>query len=313
MSRSGRRVRRGRSRQSRVSGLLLALVLLAIAGLVVKRTSSLWLSWRNALHSSQKASFWAQGDPSQKLALLAATSASAPVVSSPRIVYQYSVIPGGVHSPGELRELTQHDPAIGRHYEGFDFNRARIIELDEPRLVYLSYRIGNNIYWTSKRVALRKGEKLITDGKITARTRCANRVSETAQKGVSPEEPPAEKFEEPFLGGGSTAQVPFPESAMKNFSGMGPDGPPGFLTSNRGYGPTWAIGLPPVAPPPVPGCPPTNKSKEEGAENSTKNKPCASSPPVKPPPPVPEPGTMLLVASGLAGIYWRSQSSTKTK
>jgi len=306
---SGRRVRRGHTRRRRVRRLLLTLVFVVLVGLVARRTAPLWSSWFVKPQVDPQASFWRAGNPSQELAILAAASASVPFATTPRIVYPYSVVPGGVHSPEELFELSQHDPAIGRHYEGFDFRHARVIELDEPRLVYLSYRIGNNIFWTHKKVALRKGEKVITDGKMTARTRCANRVSDTAQKAISPEEPPAEKFEEPFLAGGSATEVPFPESATRSFSGLGAVGPPTLLSANRGYPPIWGVGLPPVAPPPVPGCPPTTKGHEPVDEKPTKNKPCSSGGGTKPPPTVPEPGTLLLISSGLAAIYWRSRSS----
>jgi PEP-CTERM motif len=306
---SGRRVHGRHSRRRRIRRALLALVLIAAFALVARRAAPLWSSLFRTPQADQQGSFWREGDPGENLAIVAASSASAPLAISPGVVYPYSIVPGGVRSPEQLFELSQHDPAIGRHYEGFDFHHARIIELAEPKLVYLSYRIGNNIFWTHKKVALRKGEKLITDGKMTARTRCANRVSETAQKAVSPEEPPAGKFEEPFLAGGSTTEVPFPESATRSFSGFGAVGPPALLSSNLGYAPIWAMGLPPVAPPPVPGCPATSKSKDEIDEKTTKNKPCPSGGGTKPPPTVPEPGTFLLISSGLAAIYWRSRSS----
>jgi hypothetical protein len=94
----------------------------------------------------------------------------------PRPVYPYSVVPGGVGDVNELKWVAEHDPIVGAHYAGFNYARAQVVRLTLARTVYVSYRIGNHIYWTRRRVKLHKGEKLITDGRITARTRCANRV-----------------------------------------------------------------------------------------------------------------------------------------
>src|SRR6478672_3862506 len=57
-----------------------------------------------------------------------------------RVVYPYSVVPGGVTSAAELRESADHDSTVGDHYRGFDYSHARIVEVNAPRLVYLSYR-----------------------------------------------------------------------------------------------------------------------------------------------------------------------------
>jgi hypothetical protein len=106
-----------------------------------------------------------------------------------RMVYPYSVIPGGVASSDELREAAAHDAAVAAHYSGFNFNRAKIVAVDRPRLVYLSYRRGGQIFWTRKQLSLHPGEKLLTDGRITARTRCGNQVSALPQANTSPGEP----------------------------------------------------------------------------------------------------------------------------
>jgi hypothetical protein len=251
---------------------------------------------------------WAQGNLSQNLARLATASVSSPLSLPRRVVYPYSVIPGGIQTAEELRELSQHDRIVGSHYAGFDFRNARIVELDQPKLVYLSYRMNGRVFWTAKRISLRKGEKLITDGKMTARTRCANRVSEKPQPEISPAEPPAAKFEQPFVG--TAGQIPFPGDLVATGQGreFSPLSPPGLRTS---IAPFPGGGLPPIFPPPIPSksCLPTGNAgiKEEAAAGSGKNNPCR---PHKPPPPaVPEPTTMLLVSSGLAGIYWRRRKA----
>jgi len=99
-----------------------------------------------------------------------------------RPIYPYSVISGGVRSGHELKAAAEQDPVVALHYAGFDYAHARLVQLLTERSVYLSYRIGKRVYWTRRRVKLHKGETLLTDGKMTARTRCANRVEEAPQQ-----------------------------------------------------------------------------------------------------------------------------------
>lgn len=61
-------------------------------------------------------------------------------------VYPYSVVPGGVRSVGELKWAAEHDPVVGAHYAGFDFNHARVVVLKATLSAYVSYRIGNKVY-----------------------------------------------------------------------------------------------------------------------------------------------------------------------
>jgi len=299
-------VRSSRSRQRR--RVRWTILLFAVLGLIY--LGAWWtFSVRSSPANPDQADLkWTQGNLSQNLALLATASVSAPLSLPRRVVYPYSVIPGGVQTPDDLRQVSEHDRVVGGHYTGFDFRHARIVELDQPKLVYLSYRMGDKVFWTGKRVSLHKGEKLITDGKTTARTRCANQISETAQPAVSPAEPPAAKFEEPF--DGTAGQIPFPGDfnavgPARELAGLGAAGPPGLQTSN--LAPLPGGGLPPIFPPPIPskGCLPAD-IKEAAAAGSGKNNPCRSH---KPPPPVPEPTTILLVSSGLAGIYWRRRKA----
>ena len=206
-----RRVRRGkfrRHRRLRRAGILglLALVALSAGWILYRRSSSFSLPDTSADFSSSQR---ANRDTSPSLSLLAAQTAVAlPNTGAKRVVYPYSVVPGGVRTPEELPQVSDHDLVVASHYAGFDFRRARVEELRQDQLVYLSYRLKDKIFWTKKKVALHKGEKLITDGKITGRTRCANQVSPTAQAAVSPEEPPVEKFDQPMLADGSSLQIP---------------------------------------------------------------------------------------------------------
>src|ERR1700678_4278951 len=117
--------------------------------------------------------------------------------ASARPVYPYSVVPGGIEDARELKWVAEHDPIVAAHYAGFDYDHARVVRLTLAQTAYVSYRIGNRVYWTRHRITLHKGEKLITDGRMTARSRCANRVEEAPQQSAAPVEPPAEKFDQP--------------------------------------------------------------------------------------------------------------------
>lgn len=223
-----------------------------------------------------------------------------------RPVYPYSVVPGGVQDAKELKWVAEHDPVVAAHYAGFNYERAQVVRLTLARTVYVSYRIGNNIYWTRRRITLHKGEKLITDGKMTARTRCANRVEEAPQQeAAAPVEPPVQKFEEPVRAGEGTAMqappVPF-ESALLNRAGAPGLGAAGPLSL---YDPFNNGSVVPISAPPLPVglCEPVKKkgTVTELEKDSTKKKkiePCGATGTV------PEPGTWFLLATGLAAIYW---------
>jgi len=106
----------------------------------------------------------------------------------------YSIIPGGIQNTRELNDAIASDPVVARHYADFDLSSARTVRLNRDRAVYVSYRLGDRVYWTAKKLTLFKGEMLFTDGSHEARTRCGNRVSETPQQPTSPKEPPEEAF-----------------------------------------------------------------------------------------------------------------------
>ncbi len=225
-----------------------------------------------------------------------------------RPVYPYSVVSGGVEDAKELKWVAEHDPVVGAHYAGFDYAHAQIVRLTLARTVYVSYRIGNHIYWTSHRITLHKGEKLITDGRIAARTRCANRVEETPQQQqAEATEPTEEQLNQPERSGQGTAMQAPPanfQSALLNRPQVPDFGAVGPLTPYSSFGGGNFVS---VAVPPLPEglCPPVKKkgkAPELAVDVGKKRKPigpCGSSSVV------PEPGTWILFGSGLALIAWR--------
>ncbi len=256
--------------------------------------------WQNAahyfslpsMHVSQilPASFWSRQNVRKDLALMAARSAK-PARFLGRIpgVYPYSVVPGGVKDPDELRYAAARDYVVRRHYAHFDYSHARLVRATEAREVYLSYRIRDTVFWTRRKIRLHLGELLLTDGKITARARCGNQISDTAKPEVSNEEPEEDVLDRPVaqLEPGPSFPVR-PLLAPSDLPGGEPTPPKLFASSF--FFPYVSTGLPlPSGLCPVDGgiskrCPPKRHHK---------------------PPTVPEPSTMVLIASGLALVLWR--------
>jgi hypothetical protein len=198
-----------------------------------------------------------------------------------RIVYPYSVIAGGVRGAQELKQAISKDSVVAEHYRSFKRDQARMVELAAEKAVHVSYRIGNEVYWTKKKIKLVKGEKLITDGENYARARCGNRISETAEAKTSPEEPSQEILETPQShSAGETAALSDPSDP----------GPSAILDPPSSASPPGGSLVPIIPVVPV-----------VGGGSGTNGGPTPPNPPVTPVTPVPEPATFLLVASGLAG------------
>jgi hypothetical protein len=104
--------------------------------------------------------------------------------------YPYSVIPGGAYSPAELRFVNDRDSLVRDHYSDFNVNDARLVVLTADHYQYASFRLNNHIFWTRHRLLIPKGEVLLTDGQNYARTRCGNRLSNTAKADTTPLQPP---------------------------------------------------------------------------------------------------------------------------
>jgi hypothetical protein len=101
------------------------------------------------------------------------------------------VIRGGAYSAGELDAALRADPVAAAHYAVFDRTQLRIVakEPRQPASVYVSYRQGDRIYWTRRKVRLAAQETLLTDGVHLARARCGNRISLTAPEPAQAGEP----------------------------------------------------------------------------------------------------------------------------
>jgi PEP-CTERM motif len=309
------RVRRRRSRRHQRNRLYRRVILCSVFLLGGLAGAALlpfdFASYLRSSLTSQPPAQWSNTDVHRDLAFMASPDSETQQRSAKpaRPVYPYSLVPGGVHDPKELEQAFEHDPVLASHYKDFDFRRARVVELSEDRTVYVSYRIAGHVYWTTKRVLLRKGEKVITDGKMTLRTRCGNQVSENARNEVSPQEPSIAKMEDPVkMGAGSVAPYPVNfDSALTRpeLQSFGPAIPAYGLIVNNG-------GILTLYPPPLPSCGPGKTKKGNGNSGGTSDSGSESSGGKKknggcgaPPAEVPEPGTMILFATGLAAAFTR--------
>jgi nitroreductase len=228
-----------------------------------------------------------------------------------RPVYPYSLVPGGIDSGKELKLAAEHDPALAAHYAGFDYDHAWVVQLTLARSAFVSYRIGNHIYWMRRRISLHKGEKLITDGRITARGRCGNRVEEKPQQQAANSEPAPEAFDHPVQDGAGTATqappLPYDSSLMTRPQA------PGFepIAPLNSFGPFGGGNLISLSPPGLPEgvCEPVKKGSnsaevlsEASLSGRKKVGPCGSGPST-----VPEPGTWVMLVTGLGALAWQAR------
>jgi hypothetical protein len=296
---TGKRGRRRRSwyrRRLRIQRTLAAVVV----GMLLAAAC-----WQNAarhfslpsLHASQVLpnSFWVRANIHKDLAFAAARSAKTTKFLA-RIpgVYPYSVVPGGVKDPDDLRSAAARDYVVRRHFTHFDFSRARLERVTEAREVYLSYRIRDTVFWTRKRIRLHLDELLLTDGKITARTRCGNQISDTAKPEVSDEEPEEDVLDQPV------AVLEAPSLPIRPVLGP-PDLPIGQPTPPQLFAGGFFFPYVPVGVPiPAKACPAEDGIVDGHCRPKRHRKPV-----------VPEPSTMLLLGSGLALIAWRYRRTAR--
>ena len=243
--------------------------------------------------SSPSPPFWSSVD-----------SASPTDASSFRPVYPYSVIPRGAETAEELRTAIYRDPVVSAHYSDFRVRAVRAIRLSSEHQFFVSYRVGNQVYWTKKKITLHSGEMLLTDGEHLARTRCGNRLSEVPAVPTAPSEPSDHSFNTPV--------VPLsPELTAAPLSGspIWPGSPAPIVLVSSGAAPQPAPS--PLIPPFVPtaccftsaGPSSTPSSPGHPAPPPSPSQPPPYSPsgPYSPTPPIaaPEPGALTLAAAGL--------------
>ena len=119
-----------------------------------------------------------------------------PAAPGMRRIYPYSVVPGGVSGQAELKRVIRTDRVVAAHYASFDVDKARPVVVEKPRAVHVSYRKGDKVYWTARKVMLAEGETLLSDGSNEMRARCANRISDVPQYPVEAHQPAMEELDQ---------------------------------------------------------------------------------------------------------------------
>ena len=89
------------------------------------------------------------------------TPADATPVAAPeavRPVYRHSIVPGGAYSRAEVADAIRKDAVVAAHYQDIDVDKVHAKTSGVARAVYVSYRVGDQVYWTKNRVRLPAGE-----------------------------------------------------------------------------------------------------------------------------------------------------------
>jgi hypothetical protein len=229
-------------RRRRRLRIVAALAVLCVAGFIVTVTREIWP--RRAEVAADLSEVFASPTPAD--ALLATLPAEE------RPVYRHSIVAGGAYSRSEVADAIRKDEVVAAHYEDIDVDNVRPKTVTAARAVYVSYRVGDRVFWTRNRVRLAPGETLLTDGTSEIRARCGNLVSDHAQQPVAAEEPPVAALDEtqPETGSSTIAGARDDEGRFDNvpnlptlassvaFGGVTP--PPGV--SGVPGAPTWTGG-----------------------------------------------------------------------
>ncbi len=277
------------SRKSAATKLLVALLFAATAAITWQFARQQPASSMSYVRPEFKGIKLNEADPSTA----ASRAYSSFIDSRPgRPSYLYSVIPGGVASAEELRQAMEHDPVVAQQFAGFDFQRAHLVQVSEKQSMHVAYRMGQKVYWTRKKVALHPGETLISDGKIVARTRCGNRIAMTPLGPPALAEPADADLNQPLFANDmvTPAAEPRPETYAAIIPMAAPIGANALQpTKRKGIIPFFIL--------------PFFGGTGTGG-GSSPHTPLAVTP---------EPGTLLLFSSGLAGMFWKLRKSGRKR
>lgn len=204
-----------------------------------------------------------------------------------------------VASLDEFRRVVASDERLTAYYRGFNWTEARLVTTDAPRLVYVAYQKAGALARTRRPMLLPKGDTLVTDGVIQARTYCCNEVFEPVDALASPRsepDPAASLPSIPLLWDPQFLSFLAPPAAP-----AAPAVPASSPPATGEDGAPRALATPPVEgvlpPPPAPG-----HIAFSGVAPSGTIPP--SDPPRRPRTVVSEPSTVALLSLVLAGLVW---------
>jgi hypothetical protein len=246
------------------------------------------------------------------------TAAAASKQSSPiRPIYRYSIVAGGVRSADEVAQAIRRDPVVADHYTNVRTADLREERVQEPMLVHASYRIGDKVFWTKRLLRLQPGEKILTDGTTTIRERCGNLLT---TEPLAPEVPAL--IDEPLAPEFEVAVAPWAPGA-----GYTLDSPPALQPESEppatgnpppvgGIGPHFYYVPPGSSPPGQPDPRGLPKDPHDTPKDPPLDPPVDTPTPTptvtaEPPTVVPEPGTWILLATGLLFVIGRAMASRR--
>ena len=96
-----------------------------------------------------------------------------------RSVYPYSVVSGGVHSQDELRNAIAQDAVVAAHYTHVSVEHARVASVSAPRRVVHVVPDRRPDLLDEKQGGRGKWEAILTDGRAEIRARCGNCISDS--------------------------------------------------------------------------------------------------------------------------------------
>ena len=169
--------RTSRRRRSRRAWRLQTVVLAVVAGLAALAGAGAW--WVDSPYMGLPHVETSPGD--------AIEDSGSAIANRP--TYKNSVVPGGVWDAPELADRIARDQVVAEHYRGIDAATMRPQTLSADQLAFVSYRVGDRIYWTKQRVRINAGETVLTNGDTMIRARCGNCISLEPMLPTSDEEP----------------------------------------------------------------------------------------------------------------------------
>ena len=143
--------------------------------------------------------------------------------------------PKSVASLDDFRRVVRSDQRLAAYYGGFNWAKARLVTTAAPQLVYVSYQKAGALARTRHPMLLPKGDTLLTDGVLQARTYCCNEVFEIVD---APPPPPSE---------GDQPASPLPPGS--SIEVLWPPESPLSVAPPEGETPPLSLVAPPAAPP----------------------------------------------------------------
>jgi hypothetical protein len=234
--------------------------------------------------------------------------------------------PRSVATLDDFRRVVRSDQRLAAYYGSFNWAKAQLVTTAAPQLVYVSYQKAGTLARTKHPMLLPKGDTLLTDGVLQARTYCCNEVFEL----VDAPPPPSAEGGQPASPLPPATQVLWPPASPPALAPPAGETPPAELVapapppfsppSARGEVPPSSLLTPPVGPPFSPSsspgeippvsrlAPPAVLASPSPTDSAPARGPVAPfpSPLALPPTPtiVPEPSTVSLLSLGLAGLVW---------